>query len=361
MFLKYGLEYLQNSIKGARRHVFDGLSGMQQGLSNQSASGMKEQMTLPTEKHTLYFDVAANIWGAKDVFVNMYFVKSDQDASWVLIDAGLKSSGARIKKIASILFPDHPTPAAILLTHGHFDHTGALKELANEWNVPVYCHYLELPYLSGKSDYPPPDATVDHGFMARMAWMYPKKAIDVSSHLQILPPDGSVPHLPGWNYLYTPGHAPGHVSFFRQRGRVLIAGDAIVTTIQESVLSVLTQKKVLSGPPKYFTYDWEAAHNSVRHIADLDPDVIASGHGKPLYGTDMQAALYNLSRHFERLAVPKKGRYVHQAAVVDAHGVMYVPPKTKRFPLLLAVASVSVLAAITTIAVLGAHKPRRRP
>lgn len=319
---------------------------------------MREQFTSSTEKQSLFFPVAENIWGTKDVFVNMYFVRNAASNEWVLIDTGLKSSAARIRKIAALLFGEDSKPAAILLTHGHFDHTGSLKQLADEWKVPVYCHYLELPYLSGKSDYPPPDATVDGGFMARIAWMYPKKPIDVSGFLQILPPDGSVPHLEGWKYLYTPGHAPGHVSFFRQRDRVLIAGDAIVTTIQESVLSVMTQKKKLSGPPKYFTYDWEAAHHSVRQIADLDPEVIAAGHGKPMYGTEMQAALYNLSRHFERLAVPKRGRYVQEAAVVDAQGVMYVPPRVKRFPLLLAVAGVSVLAALTTIVLLS--RPLKR-
>lgn len=320
---------------------------------------MKEQLILPTEKQSLYFNVAKNVWGTKDVFVNMYFVKDDTSDKWILIDTGLKSSAAKIKKVAAHLFGDNAKPAAILLTHGHFDHTGSLVKLAEEWQVPIYCHYLELPYLSGKSDYPPPDATVDGGLMAKMAWMYPKKPVNVSSYLQILPPDGSIPVLPGWTYLYTPGHAPGHVSFFRQKDRVLIAGDAIVTTIQESVLSVMTQKKKLSGPPKYFTYDWEAARNSVKQIAELDPEVIATGHGKPMSGTAMQAALYNLASHFDEIAMPKKGRYRYEAAVINATGVMYVPPKETRIPWLLITASISVIAAAVTVAVLMQQKKKK--
>ncbi len=313
---------------------------------------MKEQLNPSTEKQSLYFKVAKNVWGTKDVFVNMYFVKDETTKNWVLIDTGLKSSAAKIKKVAALLFGENTPPVAILLTHGHFDHTGSLLRLAEEWGVPVYCHYLELPYLSGKSDYPPPDSTVDGGLMAKMAWMYPKKGINAEAHLQILPHDGSVPHLPGWQFIYTPGHAPGHVSFFRQSDKVLIAGDAIVTTVSESVLSVMTQKKKLSGPPKYFTYDWEASKHSVKQLADLNPEVIATGHGKPMRGTAMQAALYNLASHFDEMALPSKGRYLNDAALIDASGVKYVPPRDKSFQWMMLTASISLLAAAISVAVL---------
>jgi glyoxylase-like metal-dependent hydrolase (beta-lactamase superfamily II) len=311
---------------------------------------MKEQITEPQEKHTLYFDVAPNVWGTKDVFVNMYMVKDEASGEWVLIDAGLKSSAPKIKKMAEALFGADTKPAAIILTHGHFDHTGSLIALAEEWHVPVYCHYLELPYLSGKSSYPPPDSTVNGGLMAKMAWMYPKKPINIEGKLNILPPDGSVPFLSDWSYIYTPGHAPGHVSFFRSLDKVLIAGDAVVTTIQESAMSVMMQKKKLSGPPKYFTYDWEAAKHSVMAIADLKPEIIASGHGKPMEGDEMKGALHNLSRHFDELALPRKGRYKNDPAVVDASGVMYVPPKDRSFPWLLVGIGASVVIAAVAIA-----------
>jgi glyoxylase-like metal-dependent hydrolase (beta-lactamase superfamily II) len=189
-----------------------------------------------------------------------------------------------------------------------------------------------------------------------MAWMYPKKPINVEHRLHILPPDGSVPILSEWQYLYTPGHAPGHVSFFRKKDKVLIAGDAVVTTIQESAMSVMRQTKKLSGPPKYFTYDWEAARHSVLDIAELKPEVIAAGHGKPMSGPEMQAALHNLSRHFNEIALPKKGRYLDDPAVVDASGVMYVPPKDNSFPWLLVTIGVSIAAAAITVAILSKRK-----
>ena len=320
---------------------------------------MNEETIQPQEKQSLYFDVAPNVWGTKDVFVNMYIVRDENTDEWVLIDTGLKSSAPKIKKMAEQLFGKDARPAAIILTHGHFDHTGSLMRLAEEWNVQIYCHYLELPYLSGKSSYPPPDPTVNGGLMAKMAWVYPKKPINVEGRLNILPPDGSVPFLSGWRYIYTPGHAPGHVSFFRNKDRVLIAGDAVVTTIQESVMSVMVQKKKLSGPPKYFTYDWDAARNSVMAIADLRPEIVATGHGKPMSGPEMQAALHNLARHFDEKAIPKHGRYVDDPAVVDASGVMYVPPKAKTFPwLILAAGAVAFAATALIIATMTKRRNR---
>lgn len=314
---------------------------------------MREQLSHSKEIDSLYFEVAKDVWGTKDIFVNMYMVRNAADNTWVLIDTGLKSSAMKIKKMAASLFGPDSKPSAILLTHGHFDHTGSLQKLAEEWNVGVYVHYMELPYLTGKSAYPPADPTVGGGLMASMSWMYPKKPIDVSNYLNILPPDGSVPFLPDWVYLHTPGHAPGHVSFFRQGDRTLIAGDALVTTKQESAMSVMTQKKALSGPPKYFTYDWEAAGVSVKNIAELNPRVIAAGHGKPLSGEQMRIDLTNLSLYFRDKAVPNRGRYVNDPAVADANGVKYIPPKMKSRSRTLVLAGLAVAALAITALIVG--------
>ncbi|MBA2368309.1 MAG: MBL fold metallo-hydrolase [Candidatus Protochlamydia sp.] len=236
----------------------------------------------------------------------------------------------------SHLFGTKNRPAAILLTHGHFDHVGSLKQLIEQWEIPVYAHPLEFPYLTGRFDYPPPDPSVKNGLVAELSWIYPKKPIDITSHLKQLSTDYSVPFLPEWKYIHTPGHSPEHVSFFRDSDKLLIAGDAIVTTKQESAFFVLLQKKELSGPPKYFTYDWEAAGSSVRELAKLNPKIIATGHGQPLYEEQAAKDLRNLAENFHSLAVPKQGRYVTEPAVVNESGIEYVPPKKWAFPFLLA-------------------------
>jgi len=279
--------------------------------------------------HNFYFDVASNVWGMKDLFVNVYMIQSSDEKDWVLIDTGLKSSEVKIKRMAASLFGSNSKPKCIILTHGHFDHTGSVIQLAEEWNVPVYSHYLELPYLTGKSYYPPPDPSVGGGLMAWMSFMYPSKPIDLTGKLYALPEDNSVHGLKEWRYIHTPGHAPGHISLFRETDGTLIAGDAFVTTNQQSAIAVMLQTKKVMGPPTYFTYDWEAANESVKKLLLLAPNVVATGHGRPMYGKAMRKQLHNLYEHFEHVAVPAHGRYVDEPAVTDVNGILYVPPKQK--------------------------------
>lgn len=188
------------------------------------------------------------------------------NGSWVLIDAGLPGMANRIIRAAEEWIGPWARPAAIILTHGHFDHVGSLHSLVERWDVPVYAHPLESPYLTGLSPYPPPDPTVGGGAMAVLSRFYPKGPIDLGQRLQPLPEDGTVPGMPGWRWIHTTGHTPGHVSLFRDSDRTLIAGDAFVTTKQESALAVLTQRPELHGPPAYFTPDWESARSSVQRL-----------------------------------------------------------------------------------------------
>src|SRR4051812_19286098 len=63
--------------------------------------------------------------------------KSDD---WVLIDAGMPGTGGAIVDAVENRFGEKRPPIAIVLTHGHFDHVGALGHLAELWSVPIYAH-----------------------------------------------------------------------------------------------------------------------------------------------------------------------------------------------------------------------------
>jgi glyoxylase-like metal-dependent hydrolase (beta-lactamase superfamily II) len=260
--------------------------------------------------------VAPNVICVPFSLVNAYLVGAG-DGSWVLVDAALAYSAPKIRRVAAHHFGRDTKPAAIVLTHGHFDHVGALKKLATSWDVPVYAHGFELPFLTGHADYPPPDPTVGGGLLTLMSWMFPHRAIDLGSRAQPLPADASVPGLPGWRWIHTPGHSDGHVSFFRDSDYTLIAGDAFVTTKQESLLAVLTRRQEVWRPPAYFTPDWQAARRSVRELAALEPTVAATGHGIPMRGGEMLRQLHALAQNFDRVAVPKHGRYPRH----PAHGI----------------------------------------
>jgi len=241
-----------------------------------------------------------------DQIVNLFFVG---DANgWVVVDAGMPRSAGEIIAEAEARFVG-AKPRAIVLTHGHFDHVGSIVDLIRHWNIPVYAHEAELPYLTGRLDYPPADPTVGGGLNSLISPLFPNEAIDLTGHVEALPASGDVAVMPGWRAVPTPGHAPGHISLFRESDRTLLAGDAFVTVKQESVYKVMTQQLEMNGPPKYFTIDWELAEASVKKLNDLRPALAATGHGQPMRGDVLAEELGQLARHFRERAVPEHGRY----------------------------------------------------
>lgn len=303
------------------------------------------------------FTVAKGVWGHKDTFVNYYIIKDETSGAYALVDAGLKWSAGTIRKMAKEIIGENGRPSAIILTHGHFDHVGALKDLVEEWNVPVYAHPLELPYITGKSSYPPPDPSVGGGAMASMSFLYPCSPIDVSEYVEKLPDNNSIPGFPEWKYVHTPGHTPGHISLYREQDKVLIAGDAFVTTKAESAICALSGMSTLSGPPKYFTPNWAAAKVSVMKLAALDAEIVASGHGKPMQGEEMRMELNNLSRHFDKLAVPATGRYVNEPALANENGVLSIPAAVESVPMV--VKTVAVALGLFTIGFIAYQQVKR--
>lgn len=243
--------------------------------------------------------------------VNVSFIGNPaQPHDWFLIDAGMPKSADEILSAAQSRFGKNSPPKAILLTHGHFDHIGAVIELAQHWNAPVFAHELELPYLTGTSNYPEPDSSVEGGLVAKLSSLFPNEAINVGEHLKLLPADGSIPDIPEWRWIHTPGHSPGHVSFFRNEDRSLIAGDAFITVKQDSLFKVLTQIQEINGPPRYFTTDWNAARESVKKLESLKPSIAVTGHGLPILGEQLSSGLEKLANEFDSIAVPDYGRYV---------------------------------------------------
>lgn len=241
--------------------------------------------------------------------VNVIFHGKPDTDDFVLIDAGMPKSSEKIIEAAKERFGENSKPKAIILTHGHFDHVGAVIELAEYWNVPVYAHQLELPYLNGMEDYQSPDPSVDGGMVAKMSPMFPQKGIDITEILHKLPADGSVPFMPGFEWIHTPGHTKGHVSLYREKDKALISGDAFITVKQDSLYNVLTQQKNIYGPPRYFTTDWEAAKASVEKLASVNPETVITGHGQPMSGEELREELNRLVTDFDEIAKPDNGKY----------------------------------------------------
>jgi glyoxylase-like metal-dependent hydrolase (beta-lactamase superfamily II) len=305
------------------------------------------------------FTVAPGVWGRKELFVNFYMIQDEATGNWALVDAGLKWSASAIRNMAQDIFGEEKKPVAIILTHGHFDHIGALPALLKEWNVPVYAHYLERPYLNGKSAYPPPDPSVGGGMMSFMSWAYPNGPTDIGDRLRNIPDNGIIPGMTDWRCIHTPGHSPGHIALFRERDKVLIAGDAFVTTKAESGIYALTHMKHLSGPPKYYTCNWASAKQSVIRLQALHPEIAATGHGKPMHGEELRNELEELVNHFDTMAVPAEGRYVNEPAVTNEQGVMYLPPATEKISAIVKVLGVTL--AIASVGLIIFQQLNKKP
>lgn len=214
-----------------------------------------DHIEIPAEQVISMDAIAQGVHGLRITFVNVFAI-THPDGSWTLIDAGIPFSESVIRSWAEKHF--RIPPNAIVLTHGHFDHVSAAGGLAEHWNVPIYAHPLEFPYLTGKQKYAAPNPSAGGGLMALLSPIYPRGPIDIGSRLRPLPTQtgASVAEVPGWEILHTPGHTPGHVSLFRSQDRVLLPGDAFCTTKPESFFeAALSQEPELHGPPAYFTSD----------------------------------------------------------------------------------------------------------
>ncbi|WP_338473146.1 MBL fold metallo-hydrolase [Niallia sp. XMNu-256] len=258
----------------------------------------------------LGIEVLPDLFAYTVQIVNFCLVGHPDQKDFVLVDAGMPGSAEEMIAVTEERFGSGARPKAIILTHGHFDHVGAIIELVNHWDVPVYAHELELPYLKGEKGYPEPDPTVEGGLVAKLSPYFPNEPINLGDRVQALPSDGQVPFMSGYRWVPTPGHTPGHVSFFRAEDRALITGDAFVTVKQEYLYKVYTQELEISGPPRYLTPDWDTAFQSVKKLAALKPSVAVTGHGQPLEGEQLTRSLEKLVNEFYTLAVPEYGKYV---------------------------------------------------
>jgi len=253
-------------------------------------------------------------------FVNVYSL-GRSGGSWVLVDAGLPGRANQIIAAAEANFGAGIPPEAIVLTHGHFDHAGSALALAEYWDVPIYAHRLEMPYLTGKSGYPPPDPTIG-GAMAFLSRFIPHGARNLTGRIRELQTN-EIPGAPGWEWLATPGHSPGHISLFRSSDRVLLAADAFATMNLDSWSGLLTVRKTFARAGAPFNTDWGATRLSVKELAKLRPNVVGCGHGIPRSDSELSA---RLERFAENFRAPRHGRYVRQPARTDEHGIISLPP-----------------------------------
>lgn len=188
----------------------------------------------------------------------------------ILIDAGIRSSGNKILKSIK-----NRKIAAHVLTHAHADHQGSSSFICKHLNIPLWTSEMEKANAeSGNVIYEYPNA---NHFIARFQQKFwAGSGFKVSKTLKEGDSVGS------FRVIETGGHSNGHISFFRDHDKVLIAGDALVN------MNLLTTKVGLQLPPKLFTTDAKKNIESVLKIYELNPRIICFGHGPVLYNNKGQ-------------------------------------------------------------------------
>jgi hydroxyacylglutathione hydrolase len=175
----------------------------------------------------------------------------------VLIDAGLAIDRRRVlQQVAGRGVSVHA------LTHAHLDHFGSSHAVCEYLGVPLWCGAADVPAVqAGKM-------VARGGRMVPAARRHP-----VARALA----EGD--EVAGFTVLDTPGHSPGHVSYWRESDRVLVCGDVMWGANPFLLRSGVREPYPWTSP------DPERSRASARRLAELEPALVCFGHGPPLRDT----------------------------------------------------------------------------
>lgn len=182
-----------------------------------------------------------------------------------LVDTGIRQSAGTLRKVA-----DEHGVRAIALTHAHGDHAGSAKKLHEDLRLPVWVgaadrEATERGKAVKKDPFNKPVLSTVAALMGDFPGVPVQRVLTEGDELTA-----------GFTVLETPGHSPGHVSFWRERDRVLICGDVFFN------MHLLTTIPGLRQPPGPFTFDPRRNRRSERRIAELEPEIAGFGHGPVL-------------------------------------------------------------------------------
>jgi len=193
---------------------------------------------------------------------NTFLLIEDEKA--LLVDPGFYKR-AEFDACTKIMHDLNADLIGILLTHAHVDHILGVSAVKNEFDIPVYLNHEDL-YLWKN--------------FASQAVMFGFQTRDFDFEPEPLNPQKNWNIGPfAFDVLFTPGHAPEHISLYSEKDQVVIAGDSLfkggigrtdlykgdrdllVQSIREKLYTLPDKTQVLPGHGQATTIGYEKKHN----------------------------------------------------------------------------------------------------
>jgi glyoxylase-like metal-dependent hydrolase (beta-lactamase superfamily II) len=197
-------------------------------------------------------------------FVNQYLLIDNKNLT--LIDAGMRSNAKTILKTIKKLGYEPSDLKQMLITHSDPDHYGAAKDVQDATGCEIWSTQIEADAMKvggGSRE------IAARGWAAKILIRIvgPMMATPAVTVARVISDGDILPLLGGLQVIASPGHTPGHVSFFLPEERILIAGDAI-----------LNEKGKPAPTTNNTTGDPVMAIASAKKLLALNPLVIGCGH-----------------------------------------------------------------------------------
>jgi glyoxylase-like metal-dependent hydrolase (beta-lactamase superfamily II) len=232
--------------------------------------------------------------------VNCYLV--EEAGAFTIIDAGVPAYHADLLAELASMGRTLEDVRALVLTHGHGDHTGFAERLRADHGVPVSIHVLDAALARGEARNP--SAGMGERrirsllryilWLARHGGMRDRPLMEVGT----LEP-GTTLDVPGaLRVIGMPGHTPGSVAFHAPAHDALFVGDALVTD------AVITERHGPQISP--FAADPDAALASLANIEHIEAHWLLPGHGSPWTGGVANAVAAARKLGIGHLARPKR-------------------------------------------------------
>jgi glyoxylase-like metal-dependent hydrolase (beta-lactamase superfamily II) len=233
--------------------------------------------------------VADGVWllrGDLRGAMNVYFLEDGDGV--VQFDAGTKAMRRSARRAAARL----GGLKQVVLGHAHADHRGTAPYM----DAPVFCHPDEV--VRAESE----EAIDPYFDLAQLpvAWvrrLYPflLRRWDGGA-VRIAGTVSEGDEVAGFRVLHFPGHAPGLIGLWRESDRVALVSD-VVYLVDSGRLRPLPEGEA-GVPHPAWAWNHELAKQSVRRLAELEPQLVGAGHAPPLRGENLRATLERAAERF---------------------------------------------------------------